>query len=158
MKPKPLTGRVAYVTGGAGGIGRATAMRLLAEGACVMLADIDRGALDGAIGSLRQTFGKDNVAGAVADITNEAAVAASFADTLRQFGGLDIVVSNAGIASASPVEDTSLELWNRNISILATGYFLVAHPAPARSAPTTPAGSQCRARRAGRPRAQDASP
>ena len=128
-KPKPLSGRVAYVTGGAGGIGRATAARLMSEGACVMLADIDAAALEGATADLGKAFGRDNVAGRVADVTSEAAVAASFADTLRQFGGLDIVVSNAGIASASPVEDTSLELWNKNISILATGYFLVAREA-----------------------------
>jgi rhamnulose-1-phosphate aldolase/alcohol dehydrogenase len=128
-KPKPLSGRVAYVTGGAGGIGRATAARLASEGACVMLADIDRAALDGATADLRKLFGKDSVAAVVTDVTSEAAVAASFADTLRQFGGLDIVVSNAGIASAAPVEDTSLDLWNKNISILATGYFLVAREA-----------------------------
>ena len=128
-KPKPLSGRVAYVTGGAGGIGRATAARLLSEGACVMLADIDAAALASATADLGKAYGRDNVAGLLADVTSEAAVIESFADTLRQFGGLDIVVSNAGIASASPVEDTSLELWNKNISILATGYFLVAREA-----------------------------
>ena len=128
-RAKPLSGRIAYVTGGAGGIGRATAARLLADGACVMLADIDAGALAGAIADLQKLFGRDNVTGVVTDVTSEAAVALSFANTVRQFGGLDIVVSNAGIASAAPVEDTSLELWNRNISILATGYFLVAREA-----------------------------
>ena len=60
------------------------------------------------------------------DVTDEAAVDSAFRDAVLAFGGLDLLVSNAGIASAAPFEDTSLELWNRNIAILATGYFLAA--------------------------------
>jgi NAD(P)-dependent dehydrogenase (short-subunit alcohol dehydrogenase family) len=63
------------------------------------------------------------------DVTDEASVRASFASTLRELGGLDILVSNAGIASAAPVEETSLEAWNRNLEILGTGYFLVSREA-----------------------------
>ncbi|MDQ0468235.1 bifunctional rhamnulose-1-phosphate aldolase/short-chain dehydrogenase [Labrys wisconsinensis] len=125
-KPKSLAGRIALVTGGAGGIGRAIAARLMAEGACVVLADIDQGALDESVAEFGKAFGKDVVRGVRVDVTDEAAVIGSFAETARAFGGIDIVVNNAGISSAAPVEDTSLELWNRNISILATGYFLVA--------------------------------
>ena len=128
-KPRSLAGRVAFVTGGAGGIGKATAERLLAEGACVMLADIDERSLAAAQESLRARFGKDMVATAVADVTSEAAVESAMAAALSTFGGLDIVVSNAGIASSAPVQDTSLALWNQNIAILATGYFLVARTA-----------------------------
>ncbi|MEO0388915.1 MAG: bifunctional rhamnulose-1-phosphate aldolase/short-chain dehydrogenase, partial [Pseudomonadota bacterium] len=124
--PKPLAGRVALVTGAAGGIGRATARRLLAEGAAVIAADIDAAALDASLGALRADFGADQVQGVVMDVTDEAAVDAAFAAAARGFGGIDILVSNAGIASAAPVEETTLALWERNMSILATGYFLAA--------------------------------
>ena len=128
-KPKALAGRVAYITGGAGGIGSATAARLLNDGACVVLADIDEKGLAERVEGFGKQFGKDNVRGLKLDVTSEAAVIASFADAVKQYGGLDIVVSNAGIASAANVEDTTLALWQRNMDILATGYFLVAREA-----------------------------
>lgn len=128
-KPRPLTGKVALVTGGGGGIGRAIADRLLQEGACVVLADIDTTALDEAGGALSGRHGKDQVRTVVMDVTDETAVRESFRDALVAYGGIDIVVSNAGISSASPVEDTELSMWQRNIDILTTGYFLVAREA-----------------------------
>jgi rhamnulose-1-phosphate aldolase/alcohol dehydrogenase len=128
-KPKALAGRVALVTGGAGGIGQAIAQKLLLEGACVALADIDQAALAATVGDFSKTFGKDVVRGLPMDVTSEEAVIAAVGDVIVEFGGLDIVVNNAGISSAAPVEDTSLDLWNRNLSILATGYFLVAREA-----------------------------
>lgn len=128
-RPKSLAGRVALVTGGAGGIGSATAERYLAEGACVMLADIDAEALDKARARLTQRFGADVVRAAVMDVTDETGVGAAFAETAVEFGGLDILVSNAGIASSAPVEETTLALWNRNMDILSTGYFLVSREA-----------------------------
>ena len=128
-KPKSLAGRVAFVTGGAGGIGSATAARLLREGACVVLADIDRNALDVAVDEFGKAFGKDNVRGAIADVTSEEAVADAFAEAALAFGGVDILVSNAGISSSAPIEDTPLAMWDRNIGILATGYFLVSREA-----------------------------
>jgi rhamnulose-1-phosphate aldolase/alcohol dehydrogenase len=128
-RPKSLEGRIALVTGGAGGIGGATARRLLAEGACVVITDIDPGALDEALGALQKEHGKDRVRAFRCDVTDEASVRGSYAYTLRELGGLDILVSNAGIASAAPVEETPLEVWNRNLGILATGYFLVSRDA-----------------------------
>jgi rhamnulose-1-phosphate aldolase/alcohol dehydrogenase len=125
-KPKALAGRVALVTGGAGGIGRAIAARLMSDGACVVLADIDQPSLEGAVKDFGKRFGADVVSGVAMDVTSEASVEAAFRDATLRFGGLDIVVSNAGIASAAAFEDTSLDLWNRNMSILATGYFLAA--------------------------------
>src|SRR6185437_12934011 len=125
-KQKSLAGRIALVTGGAGGIGKAIAARLMSEGACVALADIDGQSLDAATADFGKRFGKDAVAGIRVDVTSEAQVGAAFHEALLAFGGLDIVVANAGIASAAAFEDTSLELWNRNIAILATGYFLSA--------------------------------
>jgi rhamnulose-1-phosphate aldolase/alcohol dehydrogenase len=125
-KPKSLEGRIALVTGGAGGIGGAVARRLLAEGAAVVITDIDPGALEEALKALQGEHGRDRVRAFRCDVTDEASVRDSYALALREFGGLDILVSNAGIASAAPLEDTPLELWSRNLSILATGYFLVA--------------------------------
>jgi rhamnulose-1-phosphate aldolase/alcohol dehydrogenase len=128
-KPKPLAGRVAAVTGGAGGIGRAIAERLLSEGACVVLFDIDVEALDSVGAELKKRFGKDVVHGVQCNVTEEASVAEAYAAATLAYGGLDIVVSNAGIASAAPIESTTLELWNRNQAILSTGYFLVGRDA-----------------------------
>jgi rhamnulose-1-phosphate aldolase/alcohol dehydrogenase len=125
-KPKPLAGRVALITGGAGGIGLATARRLMDDGACVMICDIDKNALAEAEAELRKKYGSDVIASSWLDVTREDAVVAGFRDSAWRFGGVDICVSNAGIASASPVEDTTLALWQRNMDILSTGYFLVA--------------------------------
>lgn len=128
-KPKSLAGRIAYVTGGAGGIGGATAQRLLGEGACLVIADIDEKALGERVAAIAKRHGRDAAIGVKLDVTDEAAVVASFEEAARAFGGVDIVVSNAGIASASPVEDTSIGLWQKNMDILATGYFLVSREA-----------------------------
>lgn len=128
-KPKSLAGRVALVTGGAGGIGSATAERLLAEGACVMLADIDEAALGATADQLAKRHGRDVVRTVRMDVTQEADIAAAFAAISVEFGGIDILVSNAGIASSAPVEETTLALWNRNMDILSTGYFLVSRDA-----------------------------
>jgi NAD(P)-dependent dehydrogenase (short-subunit alcohol dehydrogenase family) len=127
--PKALAGRVALVTGGAGGIGLATARRLAADGACVVICDIDRAALGDAEAQLKSRFGADAALGVWVDVTDEDAIAALFAEAATAFGGIDICVSNAGIASASPIEDTTLAVWKRNMDILSTGYFLVSREA-----------------------------
>ncbi|MBO9588222.1 bifunctional rhamnulose-1-phosphate aldolase/short-chain dehydrogenase [Devosia sp.] len=128
-KPKSLAGKIALVTGGAGGIGKATAARLLREGACVVIADIDQNALDSATAELSGVFGNDFVRPVNINVTKEEQVLAGFAHAVVEFGGLDILVSNAGLASSAPIEDTSLDLWNKNMDILSTGYFLVSREA-----------------------------
>ncbi|QKC85805.1 bifunctional rhamnulose-1-phosphate aldolase/short-chain dehydrogenase [Mesorhizobium sp. NZP2077] len=128
-KPKSLAGQIALVTGGAGGIGRATANRLLREGACVVLADIDEAALASANEELAKAYGKDFVRPVVINVTSEDQVVSGFAETAVEFGGIDILVSNAGLASSAPIEETSLALWNKNMDILSTGYFLVSREA-----------------------------
>ncbi|MCE6076618.1 bifunctional rhamnulose-1-phosphate aldolase/short-chain dehydrogenase [Agrobacterium vitis] len=128
-KPKSLAGKVAFVTGGAGGIGRATAERLVAEGACVVLADIDAAALSDTTTDFTKRHDGDAIRSVQLDVTREDAVINAFAEACVEFGGVDILVSNAGIASSAPVEDTTLAMWNKNIDILATGYFLVSREA-----------------------------
>lgn len=127
--PKSMAGRVALVTGGAGGIGAATAERYLREGACVMLADIDTDALAETAANLSALYSADVVRTVAMNVTSEDAVIAAYADIAAEFGGVDILVSNAGIASSAPIQDTSLDLWNKNMSILSTGYFLVSREA-----------------------------
>ncbi|RWN35618.1 MAG: bifunctional rhamnulose-1-phosphate aldolase/short-chain dehydrogenase [Mesorhizobium sp.] len=128
-KPKSLAGQIALVTGGAGGIGRATANRLLREGACVVLADIDEAALASANDELAKAYGKDFVRPVLINVTSEDQVISGFAETAVEFGGIDILVSNAGLASSAPIEETTLALWNKNMDILSTGYFLVSREA-----------------------------
>lgn len=128
-KPKSLAGQIALVTGGAGGIGKATAARLLREGACVVLADIDQAALDNATSELSGVFGADFVRPVNINVTKEEQVISGFAHAVVEFGGIDILVSNAGLASSAPIEETTLELWNKNMDILSTGYFLVSREA-----------------------------
>lgn len=128
-KPKPMVGKIAVVTGGAGGIGSATAARLMSEGACVVLLDRDEGALEAVQSDFEQRFGKDHIRSAVCDVTNEDQVIAAFESCALEFGGCDIFVANAGIASSSPFEDTSVALWDKNFDVLSKGYFLTARSA-----------------------------
>jgi rhamnulose-1-phosphate aldolase/alcohol dehydrogenase len=128
-KPKSSAGKVAFVTGGAGGIGKATAVKMLQQGACVVLADIDQESLDNAVAELSGSFGSDVVRGVFCDVTKEKSVTAAIDFCSVEFGGVDILISNAGIASSAPLDETSLEMWERNMGILATGYFLASREA-----------------------------
>lgn len=128
-KPKPMVGKIALVTGAAGGIGFATAERMLKDGACVVLLDLSVDVLDVRQGELVSRFGRDVVRSFVCDVTDQARVAAAFSYAAKEFGGLDILVANAGIASSASVEETTLELWHKNYDVLAMGYFLTARAA-----------------------------
>lgn len=123
-KPASLAGRVAFVTGGAGGIGKATARRFLDEGACVVVSDIDQEALDTVVTELSEQYGPDMVRGVRSDVTDEDSVREAVSHAVVEFGGIDICVSNAGIASSAPIDETSLSMWDENLAVLATGYFL----------------------------------
>jgi rhamnulose-1-phosphate aldolase/alcohol dehydrogenase len=127
--PRPLVGKVALVTGGAGGIGAATAARLMAEGACVVLVDRDEAALNEVRTGFAKLYGKDVIRSAVCDVTDEAQVSDAFSECAREYGGLDILVANAGIASSAPIEETTVDLWRKNYDVLAEGYFLTARAA-----------------------------
>jgi rhamnulose-1-phosphate aldolase/alcohol dehydrogenase len=122
--PRELEGQVAVVTGAAGGIGRAVVEALAAEGACAVAVDIDAEGAREAAGPLAERG-----LAVVADVTSEEAVSAAYGAAIDRFGGVDIVVSNAGVASSAPVEETTLEEWDRNHAVLARGYFLIAREA-----------------------------
>lgn len=122
--PGELQGKIALVTGAAGGIGRAIVDTLAALDACVVAFDLDGDGAQDAVSDLG-----DRGLAVAGDVTSEQAVAAAYAAAVERFGGIDIVVSNAGIASSAPIEETSLDEWNRNHAILGTGYFLVARAA-----------------------------
>ncbi len=121
--------KVALITGGAGGIGSATAQRLLDEGAHVVLADINIEGAQERARELNARYGEGRALAVHVDVTSEEAVLESFATAILSYGGIDILVNNAGIAAASPFEQTTLKHWNFNMNILNTGYFLVAREA-----------------------------
>jgi rhamnulose-1-phosphate aldolase/alcohol dehydrogenase len=125
-KPGALEGRVALVTGAAGGIGGAIARRLFDEGACVVLSDLDTDALANASAGAESAYGPDRVRAVRTDVTNEGSVAQAILYCALEYGGVDIVVCCAGLASSAPYEATSLETWRKNVDVLATGYFLVS--------------------------------
>lgn len=127
--PRPLAGRIALITGAAGGIGAAIAARLLGTGACVMLTDRDAAALEQTQLRFAAKYGADAVRAALCDVTSEAQIEEAFAACCREFGGLDFLVANAGLASSAPVEQTTLALWQQNHEVLAKGYFLSARAA-----------------------------
>jgi rhamnulose-1-phosphate aldolase/alcohol dehydrogenase len=125
-KPKPLSGRIALVTGSAGGIGKAIARKFAQEGACVVLNDVNQERLDGAVEEFQKEFGKDVVAQALLNVTDEHSVQDALASSALDFGGVDIIVNNAGISISKPITDHSIEDWDRLYDILVKGQFLVS--------------------------------
>ena len=128
-KPKSLTGRVALVTGSAGGIGKAIAKKFAAEGACVILNDINQERLDTATEEFKQLFGKDAVSAAVLNVTDETSITTAMQEAALAFGGVDIVVNNAGISISKSIAEHSIEEWDRLYNILVKGQFLVSKAA-----------------------------
>ena len=125
-KPRPLAGRIALVTGGGSGIGRATARRLAAEGACVVVADRDAASA----AEVASGLGPADVAVPVAaDVTSEADVLAAFADAALAFGGVDLVVNNAGLSISKPLAETTTADWDLLHDVMARGSFLVSREA-----------------------------
>ena len=122
-KPKALAGRIALVTGGGSGIGKATAERLAAEGACVVIADRD---FDAAVKVAEELGGPDKAVAVSVDVTSEEAVANAVAQSALAFGGVDLVVNNAGLSISKPLVDTSVTDWDVQHNVMARGSFLVS--------------------------------
>lgn len=125
-EPKPLATRIALVTGAASGIGKAIATRLAAEGACVVIADLDA---EKAAAAAEEIGGSDVAVGIAADVTDEAAVQAAVDATVLAFGGIDIVVNNAGLSLSKSLLDTTAEDWDLQHNVMARGSFLVSKAA-----------------------------
>lgn len=122
-KPKPLAGRIAIVTGGGSGIGRATSLRLAAEGACVVVADRD---LDAAHSVAAEIGNTDKAVAFKVDVTDEEAVIATVHAASIAFGGVDLVVNNAGLSLSKPLMDTTVADWDLQHDVMARGSFLMS--------------------------------
>ena len=125
-KPKSLSGKVALITGSGGGIGKAIAKKFVEEGACVILSDNDEGRLKEAGDDFKNKFGNDAYATALMDVTNSNQIAEALKTSSIAFGGVDIVVNNAGISISKSIEDHSEKDWDLLYDILVKGQFLVS--------------------------------
>lgn len=121
--------KVALITGGAGGIGSETARLLVSEGAHVVLADLNVEGAQKVADEINSQYGEYRAIPVQMDVTSEEQIHRAYAETALTYGGVDIIVNNAGLATSSPFDETSLKEWNLNINVLGTGYFLVAREA-----------------------------
>ncbi|MCW2634062.1 MAG: putative oxidoreductase yuxG, partial [Blastococcus sp.] len=126
QRPKPLATRVALVTGAASGIGKAIAVRLAAEGACVVVADLD---LQKATDAAAELGSSDVAIGVAADVSDAEAVAGAFRAAVLAFGGVDLVVNNAGLSISKPLLETTEQDWDLQHDVMAKGSFLVSREA-----------------------------
>lgn len=124
-KPKPLSGRIALITGSAGGIGKAIARRFVDEGACVVLNDNDASRLKEAEDEFTKLYGRDAFCTAVVDVTHGAEITAAFHVAARTFGGVDIIVNNAGLSISKPLDEHTEKDWDILYDVLVKGQFLV---------------------------------
>jgi rhamnulose-1-phosphate aldolase/alcohol dehydrogenase len=124
--PKSLSGRIAMITGSAGGIGKAIAKKFAKEGACVILNDINQDRLDGTAEEFKKLFGKDNVSSVLLNVTDASSITNAFVETILAFGGVDIIVNNAGISISKSIIDHTEEDWDKLYDILVKGQFLVS--------------------------------
>jgi len=124
-KPKALSGRIALITGSAGGIGKAIAKRFVDEGACVVLNDNDPQRLKEAEDEFNKQFGKDAFCTAIVDVTNGSQITAAFDTAARFFGGVDIIINNAGLSISKPLEEHTEQDWDILYDVLVKGQFLI---------------------------------
>ena len=120
---------IALVTGAAGGIGSAVCRRLAQDGVQIVATDIDFAGAEQVAETLNSQFGAGRAVAVQMDVTKEESVQRAFAQAVLAFGGVDIIVNNAGLASSAAITETSLAEWNKNWNVLATGYFLVSREA-----------------------------
>src|SRR5205823_4509422 len=125
LKPKALSGRIAVVTGSAGGIGKAIAKKFVDEGACVVINDNDAGRLETADAEFKKQYGKDAFTSVVLDVTNTQHIADVYEKAALSFGGVDIVVNCAGLSISKPLQDHTEKDWDLLYDVLVKGQFLV---------------------------------
>ncbi|WP_108213116.1 bifunctional aldolase/short-chain dehydrogenase [Pontibacter mucosus] len=128
-KPKPLSGKIALVTGSAGGIGKAIARKFVEEGAVVILNDMNEARLQGAGEEFRSAYGKDAYTTVVLDVTRREQIQETFQTAALAFGGVDILVNNAGLSISKPLEDHTEKDWDLLYEVLVKGQFLVTQAA-----------------------------
>lgn len=121
--------KVALITGGAGGIGKATCRRLADEGVHIVITDQNMEGAQAIADEINQTHGEGRAIALKMDVTKEDEIKAGFQQAVLTYGGVDIVINNAGLATANPIEETTLDEWKLNLDVLATGYYLVAREA-----------------------------
>ncbi len=125
-KPKALSGRIALVTGSAGGIGKAIAKKFADEGACVIINDINEERLQAATAEFAKLYGKDTAAAVILDVTNQETINTAMEGAALAFGGVDIIVNNAGISISKSIADHTIADWDKLYDILVKGQFLVS--------------------------------
>jgi rhamnulose-1-phosphate aldolase/alcohol dehydrogenase len=128
-KPKTLSGRIALITGSAGGIGKAIAKKFIEEGACIVLNDNDEDRLEGAFAEFKKTYNKDCVTAALLDVTNQPDIREAFENAALNFGGIDIVVNCAGLSISKPIEEHTEKDWNLLYDVLVKGQFFITQEA-----------------------------
>lgn len=124
-KPKALSGRIALITGSAGGIGKAIAKKFIEEGACVIINDNDEERLKASLEDFSKKYSKDSFGSVVLDVTDKSAIDAAFDKSALQFGGVDIVVNCAGLSISKPLEEHTEKDWDLLYDVLVKGQFLV---------------------------------
>ena len=125
-RPKPLSGRIALITGSAGGIGKAIAKKFADEGACVVINDINQDRLNNAMDEFKASYGRDTAASTLLDVTSNETIETAFDDAVLAFGGVDIIVNNAGISISKSLLDHSEQDWDKLFDLLVKGQFLVS--------------------------------
>jgi NAD(P)-dependent dehydrogenase (short-subunit alcohol dehydrogenase family) len=128
-KPKALSGRIALITGSGGGIGKAIAKKFAAEGACVILSDNNATRLAEAEQEFISLFGKDLVTTSILDVTNELTIKQTLAHAATHFGGVDLIVNNAGLSISKTIEDHTIQDWDLLYDVLVKGQMFVSQAA-----------------------------
>lgn len=124
-RPKALSGKIALVTGSGGGIGKAIAKKMAQEGAVIVLNDINAERLVACEQDFVSEFGRDAVITTILDVTNEAQIKQALNDAALAFGGVDIIVNNAGLSISKTIEDHTQKDWDLLYNVLVKGQFLV---------------------------------
>src|SRR5215204_4987836 len=125
-KPKPLSGKIALITGSAGGIGKAIAKKFAEEGACIVINDVNVERLSETNKEFRSSFGNDVISSTLLNVTDDDSIGSAFDEAALSFGGVDIVINNAGISISKSITEHTIDEWNKLYDILVKGQFLVS--------------------------------